>query len=278
MEIKLASDSGFCFGVKRAIELASKATKDNGPIYSLGPLIHNRQVVSKLSKIGIKVVRDLSAIDEGTIIIPSHGFHPELLKEAEEKGMRIVDATCPLVRRAQRLAQRLKEEGYTTIIVGEREHAEVRSLLGFVNDEAIVLERADEVRRMVKKGKVGIISQTTQSMENFREVVALVVEMVNEAKIFNTICKATIRRQRSALELAHRVDLMLIVGGRNSANTRKLVEICGRAGTKTHHIEEADEIRKVWFKGKRSVGITAGTSTPNWIIEEVISRLKNSIE
>jgi len=178
VEIKLASDSGFCFGVKRAIELASKATKDNGPIYSLGPLIHNRQVVSKLSKIGIKVVRDLSAIDEGTIIIPSHGFHPELLKEAEEKGMRIVDATCPLVRRAQRLAQRLKEEGYTIIIVGEREHAEVRSLLGFVNDEAIVLERADEVRRMVKKGKVGIISQTTQSMENFREVVALVVEMV----------------------------------------------------------------------------------------------------
>ncbi len=268
-KIELARYSGFCFGVRRAIKLAQDAVKSKKTIYSLGPLIHNRQEVERLRKKGIHIVENLSEIKSGTLIIRSHGIHPRLVKEAKKKGLSIIDATCPFVKKVQELTTLLQKEGYRVIVVGEKNHPEILALPGVK-----VIEKVSDVEKMRTSKKLGVVSQTTQTIENLTEVVAALVKKTSELRAFNTICGATARRQKEAYNMAHRCDLMLVIGGYNSANTRRLAEICKRTGTETHHIETPDQIKPSWLKGKRKIGVTAGASTPNWIIRKVMRKLK----
>lgn len=276
MKIIRAENAGFCFGVKRAMKLAFEAAADNTrPIYSLGPLIHNPQQVEYLTQRGVHVVSDLNSLKLGdTLIIRSHGTSPEVLDSAKAKGLTIVNATCPFVVKAQNLAKHLAEEGYQVIVVGEGEHPEVIGIMGFAGEEACVVEKASDVVNQPIKSKAGVIAQTTQSHNNFREVVGAVLEKSDEVRVFNTICHATTHRQEAALDIARKVDLMIVIGGHNSANTGRLAYLCTQLGVPTYHIETVDELKPLWLKGVGMVGVTAGASTPEWIIEDVVNGLK----
>ncbi len=269
-KVQLARYSGFCFGVRRAIRLAQDAVKSKNNIYSLGPLMHNRQEVERLEKKGIHAVEKLSEIKSGTVIIRSHGVHPRLMKEAKKKGLSVIDATCPFVKKVQKLTALLQKEGYKVIVVGEKDHPEILALPGVK-----VVEKVSDVEKMRGRKKLGVVSQTTQTIEDFSEIVSALVKKTPELVVFNTICGATVRRQRETYDLACTSDLMLVVGGYNSANTRRLAEICKRSGTETHHIETADEIKPSWLKGKNKIGVTAGASTPKWIIRKMVARLQD---
>ncbi|MDR9785955.1 MAG: bifunctional 4-hydroxy-3-methylbut-2-enyl diphosphate reductase/30S ribosomal protein S1 [Peptococcaceae bacterium MAG4] len=274
MEIRLASKAGFCFGVKRAIDLA-RATLDNkeGPVYSLGPLIHNPQVVSYLAQMGLEKIHDLGEIEEGTLVIRSHGVGPALLETAREKGLDIVDATCPYVRRAQDLARQLAGENIQVVVVGDKAHPEVQGIIGWTSEKAMVVENPEEAAELTVAGPIGVVAQTTQPQENFDKVVDILRKTGAEVRVCNTICNATAERQKAALDLARQVDVMVVVGGKNSANTRKLASLCHASGTRTYHIEEAGQLDPAWFQGVKVAGLTAGASTPDWIIEEVMRRM-----
>ena len=276
MRIIRAENAGFCFGVKRAMKLAFAAAADSSkPIYSLGPLIHNPQQVEFLEAHGVYVVSTLDTLNPGdTLIIRSHGTSPAILEEAHGRGLTIVNATCPFVVKAQRLAQRLTEEGYQVIVVGEGEHPEVIGIMGFAGEGALVVENADDICDLPVKSRVGVIAQTTQSLGNFREVVGVLLEESEELKVFNTICHATTHRQETALDIAGKVDVMIIIGGHNSANTGRLAFLCVQSGVLTYHIETASELEAPWLRGIKTVGVTAGASTPEWIIEDVVRKLQ----
>jgi len=277
MNIILAENSGFCFGVKRAMKLAFDAAKCSKPlIYSLGPLIHNPQQVDLLAQKGVHEVSDLDQLVSGdTLIIRSHGTTPDTIEMAKAKGINIVDATCPFVVNAQRFAQALYKEGYQVVIVGEGDHPEVIGIMGFVENSAWVVENASEIKNLPRRKRVGVIAQTTQLFDNFREVVCAIMEKSEELKVFNTICHATTHRQEAAIDIANRANLMIVIGGRNSANTNRLVSLCKIAGVNTYHIETANELVPSWFESANTVGVTAGASTPEWLIEEVLNKLKS---
>jgi small subunit ribosomal protein S1 len=276
MRIIRAENAGFCFGVKRAMKLASEAASSSQkPVYSLGPLIHNPQQVEFLTQKGVHVVSDLDALNPGdTLIVRSHGTNPTVLEQAKARGLVIVDATCPFVVKAQKLAQSLATEGYQVIIVGEGEHPEVIGIMGFAGKDARVVEKAEDVYKSTVKSRVGVIAQTTQSLNNFRAVVSTLVEKSDELKIFNTICHATTHRQEAALDIAKMVDLMIVIGGYNSANTNRLASLCLDSGVPTRHVETADELEASWLNSVETVGVTAGASTPEWIIADVIAELE----
>ncbi|MBI5043966.1 MAG: 4-hydroxy-3-methylbut-2-enyl diphosphate reductase [Nitrospirae bacterium] len=274
MEIIIAKNAGFCFGVKRAIKLAFDTAKDCGKdVYTLGPIIHNPQVVKKLAEEGVSAVESCSKIEKGVVILRSHGVTPDVIKDINKNENRIIDATCPFVKKAQRYATQLKEDGYQIIIVGDEKHPEVKSIIGYAGKGVIVTETGEGISELVRNKKVGIVSQTTQSRANLLKVIDESLKSAREVKILNTICDATSIRQEEAQEIAREVDLMLVVGGRNSANTTRLAAICKEELEKVYHIEVADEIDEEWFKGVDMVGITAGASTPDWIIEEIVHRL-----
>jgi len=274
MEIIIADYAGFCFGVKRAIELAEKTIKSSEkPVYSLGPLIHNPQVVEKFEKLGLKNTAGIEDITEGTLIIRSHGVAPEVFAEAEEKNLKVVDATCPFVKRAQRLVQNLKENGYQVVVVGDKNHPEVIALVGWANNEAAVIKNEEEALKFPRYPKIGVVAQTTQREDNFYRVVSVLRNKTEDLLVYNTICHATRDRQEAARDLARRVDVVVVIGGQNSSNTRKLAEVCAGTGTDTYHIETAEELKSQWFINKGRVGVTAGASTPDWIIEEVVRRM-----
>jgi len=270
----LAQKAGFCFGVKRAIDMA-RATVDNreSPIYSLGPLIHNPQVVSCLARMGLKEINDLGEIKKGTLVIRSHGVGPALLETARENGLDIVDATCPYVRRAQNLARELSGENIQVVVVGDKEHPEVQGIIDWTYGKALVVENPEEAAELTAAGPIGVVAQTTQPQENFDAVVEVLRKTGAEVRVCNTICKATAERQKAALDLARQVDVMIVVGGTNSANTRKLASLCRASGTRTYHVEEAGQMEPAWFQGVKVAGLTAGASTPDWIIEEVMRRM-----
>jgi len=274
MEIFLADKAGFCFGVKRAINTAFKAA-GTGKVYCLGPLIHNPQEVDRLLEAGVRTVEDFSSLNPGDhLIIRSHGVPPLVLAQAREKGLRIIDLTCPFVGKAQRYAELLQKEGYQVVVIGEKQHPEVQSILGYAGDDAVVVETAEDVEDMKFQYRLGVVAQTTQSYSNFSEIVLKLLSLSKELKVFNTICHSTKERQNAARVLAGQVDVMLVVGGRNSANTTRLVSVCRQEGKPTYHIEVADEIRPEWLKGATKVGVTAGASTPDWVVEGVIKKLK----
>jgi small subunit ribosomal protein S1 len=275
MEIFLADKAGFCFGVKRAINTAFKAA-EKSRVYCLGPLIHNPQEVERLREAGVNTVGDLSSLDPGDfLIIRSHGVPPLVFAQARDKGVQIIDLTCPFVGKAQRDAESLQKEGYQVIVIGEKEHPEVQSILGHAGDNAIVVETVNDVESQMFQARLGVVAQTTQSYSNFSEIVLKLLSLSKELKVFNTICHSTKERQDAARVLAGQVDVMLVVGGRNSANTSRLVSICRQEGKPTYHIEVAEEILPEWLKGANRVGVTAGASTPDWVLGRVLERLKS---
>ncbi|MFQ6002202.1 MAG: 4-hydroxy-3-methylbut-2-enyl diphosphate reductase [Candidatus Zixiibacteriota bacterium] len=280
MKVFLVKNAGFCFGVKRAIKLAFEvAKKKNEKVYTWGPLIHNPQVVEDLKKKGVYVVEDLRKIKKGILIIRSHGIHPEILERIKKRKIKLVDATCPFVKKAQKKAKLLSDQGYQVAVVGEADHPEVQGIMGYAKDSALVINHNRIKQNLPHFEKLGVIAQTTLSIDAFKQVIGELIERADELKVCNTICHATVRAQKATLELASRVDMMVVVGGHNSANTTRLANLCKKIGTPTHHIETAKELRKGWFKGKSRVGVTAGTSTPGWLIREVVKGIKkyNSI-
>lgn len=269
MKIYCATHGGFCFGVTRAIKAALDATKEGKPVYSLGPLIHNRTVVEDLRKKGIITVNKMSEIKNKKVIIRSHGIHLDILKKLKRKNFEIIDATCPRVRRAQRYVEKLVQEGYYVIIVGEKDHPEVKGLLGYAGNNATIY--SDKLK--LKTRKVGILPQTTIDIEHFNHAVLNLMGSVLEMKIYNTICHETILRIKEALKIAKKTDIMIVVGGKNSANTTHLYQIC-KKHKRAYHVESTDEISPTWFNGVKSIGITAGASTPKEQVKDVVEHLK----
>ncbi len=273
MEIKLAKNMGFCFGVKRAIRIARQVRRETKEkVWTLGHIIHNPQVVRKLEEEGIIAVEDLSEIDTGYVIIRSHGVHPDILKRIRERNLKEVDATCPLVKKAQERAKQLIFEGYETYVIGEREHPEVISIVGETEGKVRVIDSTDDLK--IKNSKVGLVVQTTQSQDNLNKVVDYLLPRVLEIKVFNTICDVTSKRQKEVKKLAKKSDVVIIVGGKRSANTSRLAGIAIEEGCVTYHIEEAREIKNKWFTDVERVSIASGASTPDWIIKGVIKKLK----
>lgn len=275
MEIIVADSAGFCFGVKRAIKIASNSAENiDGSINTLGPIIHNPQVVQKLEKESdIYSKSSLNDIDSGTVIIRSHGVPKETMVEAEGKGLNVVDATCPFVTSSQDIVEELVRDGYYTIIVGEKEHPEMIGVLSYGDDSTIVVGSVDELQDMPNKPKIGIIAQTTLPIKTLQSVASYCLTKSPDVKICNTICDATSVRQKESAEVAEKVDCMVVVGGRNSANTDKLTKICKEIQPDTHHIEVASELSSDWFSDKIKIGVTAGASTPDWIIRDVVDRI-----
>lgn len=273
MQIFRAKHAGFCFGVKRALQFAEVAAKRFGEVYSLGPLIHNPQEVERISKCGIKEADNLKHVVGRNVIIRSHGVAPEVIDQALTQNLKIIDATCPFVKRAQGHARDLAKDGYLVLIVGDNDHPEVEGIVGWSNGKAVVVQDCEGAKKLPNSEKIGVIAQTTQTDRNFQEVVRVLKDKTQNLKVYNTICHATAERQDEAARLAKQVDVMLVVGGLNSANTRKLARICTEAGTTTYHIEKASNIDAAWFLGVGKVGITAGASTPDWIIEEVLQKM-----
>jgi len=271
LEVIIAEHAGVCFGVKRAIDMAFKAArKYRNHVYTIGPLIHNPQVVEQLREAGATVKEDIGDIAEGTVIFRSHGVPLHLVERARRKGLRIVDATCPFVKRTPKFARMLSRKGYLVIVVGDKSHPEVRSLKSYVGGEAMVVDSVGELGDWAGCKKVGVVAQTTQSLENFREIVTTCLAKVGEIRAYNTICDATALRQKEALDLAHSVDCIIVIGGHRSANTRRLAEICRRILDETHHVERVEELKPSWFRGRRRIGVLGGASTPSWVIEEIV--------
>lgn len=272
MEIKIAKHSGFCFGVIRALEkIEELKNSTNLPIYTFGPIIHNPQVVEKLKSEGVYSVEKLEEIDEkGYLVIRSHGVDKDVVKKAEMLDFKIVDATCPYVKRVQEIALRLVEDGYKVLVVGDENHPEVQGILQFTEARAEIFKIGMEIGN---NSKIGIVVQTTQSIDNLILAISSLISYCSELRLFNTICNATTLRQTSARQLAREVDVMIIIGGKNSANTTRLTSISKEICQNVYHIETEEELKTEWFKDVKKVGITAGASTPDWIIQKVYKKI-----
>lgn len=274
MIIEVAEQAGYCYGVERALNLATEALEGKAqPIQSIGPLIHNPQVVKSLLEKGIRSVKSIAEIKSGTVIIRSHGIDPKVIEKARNRNLVIVDATCPFVKKAQQRASRLIAEENQVFIIGERNHPEVVGIVAYTKGKGIVIESLSDFEGIEIKQKVGLVTQTTQSNEKLQEVVNYLVPRVMELKVYNTICHATFERQEAAKKLATKADIMLVVGGKNSANTNRLAQICREAGTDTYHIETSEDIDPKWLSKDSYIGITAGASTPKEILDEIIDYL-----
>mgnify|MGYP000545472023 CR=1 FL=1 len=275
MEIIIAKTAGFCFGVKRAIDIAFKlANGKHDSIYTLGPIIHNPQVVDELKRRGIFPLEKPDNLKKiKSLIIRTHGIPLELSEKIESAGCRIIDATCPFVKKAQYYAKLLKEEGYQVVILGEKNHPEVQSLLSYAGNDAVVVSAKTVLPKLKKK--IGIVVQTTQPVENLKKVISDILSHAKEIKVYNTICSSTAQRLKETGRIAKKVNVMFVVGGKNSANTTQLALLCKSLGVPIYHIETASEIKKEWIKGADYIGITAGASTPDWIIKDVEKRIRN---
>jgi len=278
LKIIVAKSAGFCWGVKRAVNMAIAAAKENGIVYSLGELIHNPQEIKRLETFGIKKVDFINEIPENsTVIIRSHGVPPNIIKKLKEKRVSIIDATCPFVKAIQEKAVSLEKEGYPVCILGNSSHPEVIGIAGHVKDPVIV-ENENDIEKLTSFQKLGIVCQTTLNSELLSRFVASLSKKIKEMKLFNTICKATKVRQEETKKIAQQVDIMIVIGGKNSSNTSKLFAISKKLNNNTFHIESAEEIKESWFKNIEKIGITAGASTPQWVIEEVIEHIKTILK
>ena len=276
MEILLAESLGFCMGVKRAVDLAYRAVQksDGVRVVTLGPLIHNTQETERLSRDGIQMVDENHIPEDGVVVIRAHGVAPASYEELRSRGLRVMDGTCPYVHYSQRKAVELRDEGYTVVIAGDRNHPEVRGILGHIDGDAHVVKSADEVDNLPAFDRVGTIAQTTISPEKYRSIVERLRERATEVKVCETICDATEENQAAVRELASEVDLVYVIGGRHSANSNKLVECAVLGGAEAILIETPDEILPGDIAGLDRVGVTAGASTPDWMIQKVVERLR----
>lgn len=277
MKIILAQSAGFCFGVKRATQMAFEAAEHYHQICSLGPIIHSPQLVGKLEEKGVEVIHEVEDIPEGAVIIRSHGVTSSELDHILARELHIVDATCPFVKKAQEYAAMLSREGYLLVLVGEEEHPEVQGIISYARDgDVLVVANRLAAESLPRRRRIGIVAQTTQSFDNLRQIVDVCLSKSSELRVFNTICDATSVRQNEARSIAKEVDLMLIIGGFNSANTSRLASICRDIQPRSHHVETAEQVDPVWFEDVRTVGITAGASTPRWLIDEVLEKVRKS--
>ncbi len=279
MKIEKAEKLGLCFGVRRAIKLLKEAANKYGEIETLGPVAHNRLLVEALANLGVKPISHLDQAQGRILAITTHGTGPAILSEIKARHIRIIDTTCPIVRKAQNAAKELAETGFNVIIFGDAKHSEVKGLLGWTGDKGIA---ALNMRQIDSPGKslsrLGIISQTTQTKSAFIEFVGQLIGMlgpkIEEIRLVNTLCKVTQGQQEAVIKLASKSQLMIVIGGSNSANARHLVEICSPL-VETHLVETADEVDTSWLAGKHHIGITAGASTPDEAVEELIAKLKS---
>ena len=298
MKVLVAETCGFCNGVRNAIRIAEKILAQDKNVYSLGPIIHNTDVVQRLAKAGLKTVDKVQEIESGTVIIRSHGAAPEQIAMLREKGINIIDATCVLVKRLQHIAEDLKKDNYKVVIIGDENHPEVKAVVGCAKDAAVIADESD-LHKLPNDAKLGIVCQTTQSPQHFGKMLGAIGQSsFSELKVINTLCKEAIKRQESAVQLCRRVDIMFVLGGLESANTRKLAELCTKVNTQTFHLQNWNELDKNILsdkniaptasispaapscdgrrRGKRSktVGVTAGASTPQWIIDEFVKNME----
>ena len=276
MEIIVADNSGFCYGVKRTLRLAHQTRRRRkGPVLTLGELIHNPMAIAGLKKGGIQATNEVDSIHEGTVIIRSHGVAPEVYNALKKKRVEIVDATCPIVKRIQGLVAHLAKKGHEIIIVGNPEHAEIKGLLGYSRRRGRVIEDEVQARRLPLRKKRCVLAQSTQDLFLFGRVVAALLERTKELEVHNTICNSTQVRQRSTCALASRVDILFIIGGKKSSNSRSLYQISKRVQPNTHFIETADEIRPRLLRGVKRIGISGGASTPPEAIAEAVSKIRS---
>jgi len=271
--VVLAEIAGFCFGVRRAVEMTAAFRREHaGRVTTLGPIIHNEQVIARMREEGVETAAELDAIQEGTVVLSAHGVSPAVVAQARNQGLQLLDVTCPFVTKVHARAKLLHEQGYQVLLVGDRGHTEVKGVIGAVEalgGRVTVVSSPEEVATLALGKKVGVISQTTQYASSFAAIVAEVSRIAVEVRAFNTVCNATDELQDAAIRMARQVEVALVVGGRKSANTRRLRELCAAEGIPAYHIETAEEIEPVWLEGHTVIGITGGASTPDWILEEV---------
>ena len=277
MKVLVAEQCGFCHGVRNAISVAEKTLayeKGESPVYSLGPIIHNRDEVERLAKVGLKTVDGVQEIQSGTVLVRSHGAAPEQIARLEEKGLNIVDATCILVKRVQHIAKELANDGYEVVIIGDEDHPEVQAVMGCATD-VVVIGDENDLHKLPQNARLGIVCQTTQSPEHFGRVLGAIGRYgFSELKVINTLCKEAIKRQESAVQLCRQVDIMFVLGGLESANTCQLAELCKKYNKQTFHLQNWKELDKNILYGMNIAGVTAGASTPDWIIAEFVKNLE----
>lgn len=270
MEIYRAREMGFCYGVRRAMKLALDTAAAGKPAATLGPLIHNPQVVERLAEKGIPAIENLADFHDKIVIIRSHGVGPSCYNNIKCKNLALVDATCPFVMRNQQITKELVAEGHQVVLIGEKNHPEMKSVAEWADGQSYLIESMDDVAELPHLKEAHIVIQTTFSETLADELIEAVSKKADRVEVHKTICRATSDRQHAARELARQMDVMIVIGGRNSANTTRLTEVCREEGAVTYHIETASELRSAWFHHQDKVGITAGASTPDWIIEEVV--------
>jgi len=276
MKIRKAVHAGYCWGVERALEIVvdTAAARPGETVRTLGPIIHNPHVVQSLEERGVHAVDTLDDMHEGTVIIRTHGVPPSVYADAREKSLNVIDATCPLVTLVQSKAKQLVDEGYHLVIFGNAKHPEVIGTLGHAGGKATVIEHPEQVKDTHFPKRVGVVVQTTQETELLAAFLAELTPRCKELKVFNTICNPTIERQEAARELAREVDVVIVVGGKTSSNTRHLAEVCREEGTTAYHVEGASEVDSAWVQGVENVGVTAGASTPAWLMDQIIERIQ----
>ncbi len=272
MEIEVAKSYGFCFGVKRAIKIA----EDNPGSFTLGPLIHNNMEIERLKKdFNVTLATTLDDVSSGgSIVIRTHGVPKNDLKRLKEKGSKIIDATCPFVNKPQQIVEQMSKEGYDIVIFGDVSHPEIKGVMSYASSSVYAILDVDDIAGLPLKERIALVAQTTRKIEEYNKIINYLVPRYKEVRVFNTICNATFENQDAARELAQKADIMIVIGGKQSSNTKQLFSICKSFCKDSYHIESKEELVKEWFENKSLCGITAGASAPEWIIEEIIGKIR----
>lgn len=272
MQIKLSKSYGFCFGVKRAIKIAEKSPD----AITSGPLIHNTQEINRLkSEFNVSTAHNINEIkNKNKVIIRTHGIPKQDLKELQDNNAQVTDATCPYVTKPQQICEDMSKKGYQIIVFGDIAHPEVKSVMSYSTTKPVVVTNTKELENQYIKSRVAIVSQTTKKHEDFSKVVTYLTRKCKEVRVFNTICNATFDNQDAVYDLSLEADVMIIIGGKNSSNTKQLHSISRDNCPDSYHIESPDEIEKEWFSDKKLCGVSAGASTPEWIIQNIVNKIK----
>ena len=274
MKIELAKNYGFCYGVKRAIKIAEEHPNSA----TFGPLIHNKDEINRLKdEFNVGLVEELDeALNYDTLVIRTHGITKDKLKTLKKNGKKIINATCPYVTTPQQIVEKMSKDGYTIVIFGDKEHPEIKGVASYSVDQerTFIILSPEDVIGLPLGSKVAIVAQTTRKPQEYQKIVAALAVRVAELRVFNTICNATFENQDATEELAAKTDIMVIIGGKNSSNTKQLYYICQKNCDSCYHVENEDEIEAFWFENKKNCGISAGASTPDWVIPNVIKRIK----
>jgi len=272
LEIEIAKSYGFCFGVKRAIKIA----EENPGSSTLGPLIHNNMEIERLEKdFNVSLATTLEDVKEGqATVIRTHGIPKDDLQRLKQKGGEVIDATCPFVTKPQQIVEQMSKEGYDIVIFGDVNHPEIKGVMSYATGPVHAVLGVEDVMKLHLKERVALVAQTTRKIEIYNKIINYLVPRHKEVRVFNTICNATFENQDAARELAQRADVMIVIGGKQSSNTKQLYSICQSFCEDSYHVESEVELQKEWFEGKKLCGITAGASTPEWIIERIIGKIR----